>query len=110
MKSILVAFLLLSLPGAARADYLCRTSPPGAVTQYCASEAFVSQSLAGGLKVIQLKPQAFSGLAACTAGLEGSIAPVTDSTTATWGGTIAGSSTNHVLAYCDGTNWTVMGK
>jgi hypothetical protein len=27
-----------------------------------------------------------------------------------WGATIAGSSTNHVLGYYDGTNWTVIGK
>jgi hypothetical protein len=27
-----------------------------------------------------------------------------------WGATITGSSTNHVLAHCDGTNWTIAGK
>lgn len=53
---------------------------------------------------------AFSALPTCNAGAEGTMRAVTDSTTATWGATIAGSSTNHVLAYCDGTNWTVMGK
>jgi hypothetical protein len=52
----------------------------------------------------------FSTLTACAAGLEGAMAPVTDSTTVTWGATITGSGANHVLAYCDGTNWTVLGK
>jgi len=52
----------------------------------------------------------FSALPTCAAAYEGSIRAVTDSNTVTWGATVAGSSTNHVLAYCDGTNWTVAGK
>jgi hypothetical protein len=52
----------------------------------------------------------FSTLASCSSGLEGSLKHVTDSTTNTWGGTISGSGSDHVLAYCDGTNWTVAGK
>lgn len=59
---------------------------------------------------LQVTTGAFSRLSACVAGLEGTMAPVNDSTTATWGGTITGSGTNHVLAYCDGTNWTVAAK
>lgn len=55
-------------------------------------------------------PQAFSKLLTCSAALEGATAAVTDSTTNTWGATITGGSTNHVHAYCDGTNWTVEGK
>jgi hypothetical protein len=55
-------------------------------------------------------PGTFSVLPACGAATEGAIASVTDSTTATWGATIAGSGTNHVLAYCDKTNWTVAGS
>jgi len=35
---------------------------------------------------------------------------VTDSTTATWGGTVTGGGANHILAYCDGGTWTVIGK
>lgn len=42
--------------------------------------------------------------------VEGMMAAVTDSTTNTWGATITGSGTNHVLAYYDGTNWTVGAK
>jgi len=42
--------------------------------------------------------------------VEGMMVPVTDSTTNTWGATITGGGSNHVLAYYDGTNWTVAGK
>jgi hypothetical protein len=57
------------------------------------------------------KPVTFSTLTACSSTIEGETAAVTDSNTATWGATItAGGSTNHVLAYCDGTNWTVAAK
>jgi len=55
-------------------------------------------------------PGLVSQLPACNSGSEGTVQAVTDSTTTTWGATIAGTSSGHVLAYCDGTNWTVMGK
>lgn len=42
--------------------------------------------------------------------VEGMLVGVTDSNTATWGATIAGSGSNHVLAYFNGTVWTVAGK
>jgi hypothetical protein len=42
--------------------------------------------------------------------VEGMVCAFSDSNTATWGATIAGSSTNHVLGYYNGTNWTVIGK
>jgi hypothetical protein len=41
---------------------------------------------------------------------EGMVVAVTDSNVNTWGSTIAGSGTNHVLAYYNGTNWTVAAK
>lgn len=50
---------------------------------------------------------AFASLPA--APVEGMLVPVTNSTTATWGATIAGGGANHVLAYYNGTNWTVAG-
>lgn len=59
---------------------------------------------------VSLVPNAFASLAACSGALEGTLKPVSDSTTATWGATITGSGSNHVLAYCDGTNWTVAAK
>lgn len=55
-------------------------------------------------------PLAFTSLPACAAGTEGQISAVNDSSTATWGATITNGGANHVLAYCDGTNWTVVGK
>jgi hypothetical protein len=42
--------------------------------------------------------------------VEGMMVAVTDSNVATWGTTIAGGGANHVLAYYDGTNWTVAAK
>jgi hypothetical protein len=42
-------------------------------------------------------------------GVVGMVAMVTDSNTTTWGATIAGSGANTVMAFFNGTNWTVMG-
>jgi hypothetical protein len=56
------------------------------------------------------KPVTFATLTACSGTIEGETAAVTDSTTNTWGATITGSGSDPVLAYCDGTNWTVAGK
>jgi hypothetical protein len=61
-------------------------------------------------KTFQATVQAFTSLATCATGTEGTAAAVNNSTTATWGATITGGGTNHVLAYCDGTSWTVAGK
>jgi hypothetical protein len=55
-------------------------------------------------------PVVFATLPACAAGTEGLMRAVTDSTTNTWGNTITGGGGDHVLAYCDGTNWTVAAK
>ncbi len=57
---------------------------------------------------LRTTPTTYSTLPTCAAGTEGSQRAITDSTTATWGATIAGGGTTHVLAYCDGTHWTVM--
>jgi hypothetical protein len=59
---------------------------------------------------VQLVTGTFSSLANCVSGTEGTQAAVTDANTSTWGATISGGGTNHVLAYCDGTTWTVMAK
>jgi hypothetical protein len=58
----------------------------------------------------QLTPQPFSALVGCSTSTEGTQAAVNNSTVNTWGTTITGGGTNHVLAYCDGTTWTVAGK
>lgn len=62
----------------------------------------------GGM--IGTTPQLFSTLPTCAAGTEGLTANVTDSSTAVWGATVTGSSGNHILARCNGSNWTVVGK
>jgi len=58
----------------------------------------------------RLAPNVFSNFPTCLTSTEGMEAAVTDSTTGIWGATITGSGSNHVLAYCDGSNWTVAGK
>jgi hypothetical protein len=69
-------------------------------------------SLQGTLKwpFFQMTPNTFAGLAACSSATQGRTAAVTDSTTNTWGATITGSGSDSVMAYCDGTNWTVAAK
>lgn len=62
-----------------------------------------------GANAALLTPQAFASLTACGSTLEGAVAEVNNSTTATWGATITGGGTNKVLAHCNGANWTVMG-
>jgi hypothetical protein len=42
--------------------------------------------------------------------VEGMLCAVTDASVNTWGSIIAGGGANHVLAYYNGTNWTVAGK
>jgi Pectate lyase superfamily protein len=59
---------------------------------------------------IRTDPVAFASAPACSNTNEGSMQAISDSTTATWGATITGGGTNHVMAYCDGTSWTVEGK
>lgn len=43
-------------------------------------------------------------------GVTGMVATVNNSTTNTWGATIAGGGANTVLAFFNGTNWTVIGQ
>jgi hypothetical protein len=56
--------------------------------------------------VFNLAPTAFASL---PTGAEGNLACVTDSNTAVFGATIAGGGANNVLAFHNGTNWTVAG-
>lgn len=58
-------------------------------------------------KVFKLTPMAFADL---PVGAEGMMTWVNDSSTATWGATIAGGGVNKVLAVYNGTNWTCAGK
>lgn len=76
------------------------------------SDATGNPLLTSGAGTVGLRtsPKVFANLPTCVSGLEGSMSPITDSSTVTWGATITGGSTNHVMGYCDGTNWTVMAK
>jgi hypothetical protein len=58
----------------------------------------------------QIATLTYSGLTTCNSSSEGSMRPLTNSATSTLGAVISGSGSSHVLAYCDGTNWTVMAK
>jgi hypothetical protein len=60
-----------------------------------------------GAGAINLRPQTFASLKTCAAGVEGALASVTDSASATFNATMTGGGSNHVMAYCNGTNWTV---
>lgn len=55
-----------------------------------------------------LVPQPFANVNGfCVTGYEGNMAAITDSSTATPGQTITGGGTFHVMAYCNGSFWTV---
>ncbi len=58
----------------------------------------------------QAFPRAFASLPKCEETTEGQFATVSNSNTNTWGATIEGGGTSVVLAFCDGTHWTVYGK
>ena len=78
-----------------------------------AEDTTLTRPAAGIVKsngALQTSATTFATLPACNGTNEGMMRAITDSATATWGATITGSSTNHVLAYCDGTGWTVAAK
>lgn len=105
--------LVTSCPSGAAATDLCFKVVDGAGNTILSVQKNGQVTLGNsinGTPTINLAPHAFSTLAACASGTEGTMAAVTDSSSATWGATISGSGSNHVLAYCDGTNWTVAAK
>lgn len=63
-----------------------------------------------GSGAILLKPQTYASLTACSSTISGAMATVNDSNTVTWGANVAGGSTNTIMAFCNGTNWTVAAK
>lgn len=70
----------------------------------------------GGSKVVtingvmKLPGVKFSTLSTCGSANGGMIAQVSDSSTTTWGETVSGDGSYVVIAFCDGSNWTVMAK
>ncbi len=63
----------------------------------------------GNILNVGMHAQAFSSLATPGPG-QGGMAVVTDSTTNVWGATISGGGGDIVLAFWNGTTWTVAGK
>lgn len=59
---------------------------------------------------VQVSPVSFADLPTASSDLEGTLRPINDANTDTWGDTITGTGAFHVLAYCDGSAWTVCGK
>lgn len=75
-----------------------------------ATDATAPSHIAGNLDVKSVRSVAVLFAGVPSPAVEGMLVPVTDSSTNTWGATITGSGSNHVLAYYDGTNWTVAAK
>jgi hypothetical protein len=103
--------------GSAHGTYVAISNTPTGSTTLAEGARFqpsgalaIGVTTDSGIGTMQLKKQTFASLTACSATLEGAMASITDSSTATWGATITGSSTNHVMGYCNGTNWTVAAK
>lgn len=66
-------------------------------------------SVAGRLKLTSVIASGVAFASLNASPTAGEIQYVTDSSTATWGATIAGGGANKVLAWYNGTNWTVIG-
>jgi hypothetical protein len=49
----------------------------------------------------------FSDLPAAASANEGAVVAISDGSTATWGATVTGGGSNHVMVRSNGTNWTV---
>jgi hypothetical protein len=56
---------------------------------------------------IQLPVVSVAQLPACSSSADGTLIGVFDSSVNTFDATIAGNGKYHVMAYCDGSNWTV---
>jgi hypothetical protein len=67
-----------------------------------AQDGVVSASTA-----LQLPKSTASSLSSCDATREGYLAAVTDAKTSTFNAEIVGGGSNHVMAYCNGSAWTV---
>jgi len=79
-----------------------------ALVRTAAGVVEVNNGTAGQSGVLLLRGRAFANLPASP--VAGMVTTVTDSNTATWGATIAGGGANTVLAFYNGSNWTVFPK
>lgn len=79
-------------------------TPDGSI-QIGNTGAAISQNIRG----LRIVPTTFNGLPTCGSNNEGDLMAITDSTVNTFGTTITGGGSNHVLGYCDGTSWKVAG-
>lgn len=61
------------------------------------------------ITVIRTQSFAFASIPSALA-VKGALVTVTDSNTATWGANVAAGGSNNVLAFYNGSNWTVAGK
>ena len=92
---------------------LCPVSSLSSALRY---SSVIDQRCFGGVAIggfghaLTLVPTTFLKLPPCVSTSEGSTRAITDSTTNNWGAPITGGGSHHVLAYCDGTNWTVAAK
>lgn len=74
------------------------------------SYGILTDAVTGGYP-LGINGHAFSFISgSCGALTVGAMAVVTDSNTNTWGATVAAGGANKILAFCDGTNWTVAAK
>ena len=75
------------------------------------SSCFGGVTIGGlGHAALTLAPTIFESLLPCNSTTEGSTRAITDSDTNLWGAQVSGGGANHVLAYCDGTVWSVFAK
>lgn len=75
-----------------------------------ASPALFQSGSVAGFRQADGTIATFSNLPAAAAGNAGAMCPISDSDTVVWGATITGGGANHVLAYSNGTAWTVLAK
>jgi hypothetical protein len=74
---------------------------------YPGDESASGAVIDGGLR---LGANTFANYPTCGSTTQGMSAVITDSRVNTWGSTITGGGSNHVLGFCDGSNWTVAAK
>ena len=60
-----------------------------------------------GVQLPRFTVAALTAALTCNAGNEGVLVGVTDLSSTTFNATLAGGGANHVMGYCNGTNWTV---